>query len=207
VNPRRALRRLAGLAATATVFVVSGCGSNGNISIGPNGAGPAIAWLRCEQPPGKPSGMQVLMAQSVPTASAVPCLRSSVDNWTLATFDVSNGRSMIKFAYQEGTSETVIVEMTPRCDMRGATEVSSEQSGMRRYDREVVVANRYSNERYYVYPDACTSVRFDLAGTGTLPALRGAEVTGALGFIGRDVLDREVRQVSDGHLHLDPDRS
>ena len=39
----------------------------------------------------------VLMAQSVPTASAVPCMRTTLDDWFLDDLDSSHGRTRIEF--------------------------------------------------------------------------------------------------------------
>ena len=57
-------------------------------------------------------------------------------------------------------------------------------------------------ERYYTYPDACTSLRLNL--TGRYADLRAGELTSVFGFVGRGNLDERIGDVSDHRLHLDP---
>jgi len=45
-------------------------------------------------------------------------------------------------------------------------------------------------------------LRFDMAATGA--ELRGAEFAGALGFVAREELDRQIRAATDDRLTLDP---
>jgi hypothetical protein len=147
--------------------------------------------------------MHVLLAQSVPTASAVPCLRAPVGNWILTKFDARDGSSRIEFAYRYGDGDTATIDSAAACDPRDAREVASQFEGVRRYDRELVRAGLYADETYYQYPGGCTVLRFHLAREGA--SLRGADIAAALGFLARERLDRQIRRFSNGHLQLDPD--
>jgi hypothetical protein len=196
------VRRLSVVLAAVAATAVGGCGSN--VYIGSQDADPAVTEFRCGRPDGGPSGMLVLIAQSVPSASAVPCLTGEAGRWTMAEFTVRDGSSVIGFAYQYGGPDRVTVEMRARCDLHDAKEVSSRHEGARRYNRDLVRNGRYANEIYYVYEGACTSVRFDLVATGA--DLRGAEFAGSLAFVARSELDRQIRAATDGRLTLDPAR-
>jgi hypothetical protein len=191
-----------GVAAVVLAVALGGCGSN--LYIGPDGPDPAANPMLCTQPPGEVSGMQVLMAQSVPAASAVPCLHQRLDNWMVSTFDAARGGTTIEFSYRFGESETATIEVRPRCDMHGAKEVASEHAGAQRFDLEVQRGKLYADERYYTHPGVCTSLRFHL--TGANASLRGAELGGVLGFVSRESLDRRIREATDHHLRLDPGR-
>ena len=198
---RAAPAALAALAALAAVaLALGGCGSN--VYIGSQENDPAVTEFRCERHDGGPSGMLVLIAQSVRTASAVPCIEGEAGRWTMAEFTVRDGSSVIGFAYQYGGPDRVTVELRAECDVRDAKEVSSRHEGTRRYNRELVRDGRYANEIYFVHEGACTLLRFDLVATGA--DLRGAEFTGALGFVTRAEIDRQIRAATDGHLTLDP---
>lgn len=184
---------------TVLLLATGGCGG---VYIGPDGPDPATRPLRCQQPADEPSGMQVLLAQSVPTASAVPCLTGDITDWLVAVFEVGNGRARIGFTHRYGRDDdTAVVELTAGCDVGAAREVSSRFDGMRRYDRPGDRGNRYTDRIFYVSPGACTALRFNLSGAGA--DLRGAEIAGVLGFVARADLDRQIRAASDGHLHLD----
>jgi hypothetical protein len=146
--------------------------------------------------------MQVLLAQSVPSASAVPCLTDDVPDWLVTVFDVGDGRARIEFTDMYGRDDdTAVVELAAECDVGDAREVTSRFDGIRRYDRQVDRANGYADRTWYVYPGACVALRFNLAGAGAV--LRGGEIAGALGFVSRADIDRQVRAASDGHLRLD----
>jgi len=200
VNARAAGARAAGvLVAAALVSAASGCGS---VYIGTEGSDPSTGPMRCDQPADQPSGMQVLLAQSVPTASAVPCLRSEVGDWVVTGFDVQDGQNRLELSHRYGDEDTVTIESAASCDLHGAREVSSQLDGVRRYDRELTEAGRYANETYYVYRGGCTWLHFSVSGAGA--SLRAAEVAGALGFVSRDDLDGQIRAATDDRLHLDP---
>lgn len=188
------------LAAVTAAVATGGCGT---VYVGVDGPDPATAPLLCEQPAADASGMQVLLAQSVPTATAVPCLRSQVGDWIVTRFEVQDGRARIDFTYRYGHDDSATPELTPECQVGEAREVAGGIDGTRQYRREVRAPDRYADEIFYVYPGGCTSLRFHLSGSGA--ALRGGELASALGFVTRYQLDRQIRDASDGQLHLDPE--
>jgi hypothetical protein len=193
------------LAATGAVLALAlatgGCGSS--LYVGSDGPDPAVKGMRCVQPNDAPSGMLVLFAQAVPSASSVPCLSSPIGNWIMSRFDVRDGSARVEFTDQYGADGQVTLELLATCDTGDAREVASRHDGMQRFNRDLTRAGRYANEVHYRYPGGCTSLRFDLNPDGA--ELRGAEVAGALDFVTREDLDRQIRKASDGHLELDPD--
>ncbi len=185
---------------TALLLATGGCGSG--VYLGPDGSDPATRPLRCDQPADEPSGMLVLLAQSVPGASAVPCLTDDVPDWLVTVFEVGNGRARIEFTDRYGRDDdSATVELTADCDIGDAREVTSRFPGIRRFLRQVNRENGYGDRIWWVYDGACTSVRFNLTGAGAI--LRGGEISGALGFVDRADLDGQIRAASDGHLRLD----
>ena len=70
-----------------------------------------------------------LMAQSVPSASLIPCLQLVPVDWTVAEVAVNNGRSVITLDHDRGGRAAMVVRLTAACDLAGATEVTSEQRG------------------------------------------------------------------------------
>jgi hypothetical protein len=195
------IRRLCAAGAVAAfALATGGCGSG--IYIGTEGDDPATGAMRCDRPSDSPSGMLVLLAQAVPTASAVPCLTAAIPNWLMSRFDVRDGSGLVEFTYRHSADDRVVIEVRPACDLGDAREVASRFDGMRRYNRTVTRAGRYADESYFVHPGGCTTLRFDIAGAGA--DLRGAEVAGELGFVTRADLDRRIRAASDDNLELDP---
>ena len=163
------------------------------------------ARVRCDPRPGEVNHSLVLMAQSVPTAPALPCVRAAPADWTMSDFSARSGRSRFSLSYVLHGAEMergVTVELTRRCNTGGAKEVTTEQPLMRRYDREVRGGSRYADERFLVTAGSCVRYRFDLRGTGA--EQQATEIWSALGFVGRDVLRAQIREHSDGRLDLDP---
>jgi hypothetical protein len=195
----RAAPRALAILAAAALASATGCGS---VYIGTEGSDPATRPMLCDQPSDQPSGTQILLAQSVPTASAVPCLRSEAGDWVVTKVDVRDGLGRIELSHRYGDEDTATIDLTAGCDVSDAHEVASQFEGVRRYTRELTRAGRYASESYYVYPGACTWLRFHLSGDGA--RLRSAEISGALSFVSRDHIDRQIREASDGHLQLDP---
>jgi tRNA A-37 threonylcarbamoyl transferase component Bud32 len=146
-----------------------------------------------------------LVAQSVPSASLVPCLRWSVpDGWELAKVTVNDGRSVITL-YDRLHLATVVVQLTADCDVGGASLVPPGQPEVRRYLRTESVLPQYSATRFEVFPGGCVTTWL------TVPDVNRDWVTsqaGALlGFTSRQTLQQLLEQRSDGRLYLDPARA
>jgi tRNA A-37 threonylcarbamoyl transferase component Bud32/membrane-associated phospholipid phosphatase len=139
-----------------------------------------------------------LMAQSVPSASLVPCVQLVPVDWKIANVAVNNGRSVITLDDRGGRA-AMRVELTAPChlDLAGATEVTSEQPGAPRSFRID------SATRAYTFPGGCVTQRFRGAGPS---ALRLSETASAelVGFITREQLGQALARRSHGRLQLDP---
>ncbi|HEX2184123.1 MAG TPA: hypothetical protein VHN78_01290, partial [Chloroflexota bacterium] len=101
-----------------------------------------------------------------------------------------------------GGKAALVVQLAAACDLTGATEVTSEQPGARRYLRTDRTAPGFSATRAYVFPGGCVTQRFSRAGPSELRMNDTASTE--LGFITREQLGQALRQRSDGRLQLDP---
>ena len=142
-----------------------------------------------------------LMAQSVPSASLVPCVQLLPVGWSVAEVAVNNGRSVITLNHDRAGRAAMVVELTASasCDLAGASEVTSEQPGARRYYRTDAGS---SETRLYVFPGGCVTQRFRAAApsAGRMSDTAASE----LGFIAREGLRQALSQRSHGRLELDP---
>jgi tRNA A-37 threonylcarbamoyl transferase component Bud32/membrane-associated phospholipid phosphatase len=143
-----------------------------------------------------------LMAQSVPSASLIPCLQLVPADWTVAKVAVNNGRSVITLDHDRAGSGAMVVRLTASCDLAGATEVSSEQSGARRYLRVDRNSTEFSATRAYTFPGGCVTQRFRAAGPSAFRLSDTASTE--FGFITREDLRLALSQRSHGRLELDP---
>jgi hypothetical protein len=144
-----------------------------------------------------------LMAQSVPSASLVPCVQLLPVGWTVAEVAVNNGRSVITVDHDRAGEAAVVVELTAAaCDLAGAKEVTSELREARRYWRVDSNAPVFAATRLYDFSWGCVTARL------TVPAASGQQLTtetsSAFGFTTRQELRRALSRRSDGRLQLDP---
>jgi tRNA A-37 threonylcarbamoyl transferase component Bud32 len=143
-----------------------------------------------------------LMAQSVPSASLVPCVQLFPVGWSVAEVAVNDGRSLITLDHDRAGKAAVVVRLTASCDLTGATEVTSEQPGARRYLRIDRNAPGFSATRAYAFPGGCITAQI------RAPAANGQQLTtetsSAIGFMSREQLRRALSQRSHGRLELDP---
>jgi hypothetical protein len=147
----------------------------------------------------------VLMAQAVPSASLIPCVSAVPASWRHGEVTVRTGLARFAFAsasIDSPESVPLTVELTPSCDVRGATEVPTDEPGTRRWERLESVAPAYVGERFYVYAGGCTTLRFALSGQDSVQAV--GESSLAVGFLSRDSVRKQVRDSSDGRFELDP---
>jgi hypothetical protein len=156
--------------------------------------------------PCAPSGNEldermVLMAQSVPTASAVPCVHTKLDDWFLDDLDSWDGRTRIEFS-RLIDEFALTIELTRTCDPGGARETATDLQGTRRFDQRIRTGSSYRDRRFYLLPGACVTYEFKLTGTGAEKA--ADEMSRALGLVGRDQLADQVNAYSGGRLQLDP---
>ena len=82
----------------------------------------------------------VLMAQSVPTASWVPCVENVPVGWRFAGLDARSGSARFWLDSDRDGARAIEVRLTGGCDTRGATEIPSELDDLRRYERVTQVS-------------------------------------------------------------------
>jgi len=149
--------------------------------------------LRCA-----PHEPLLLMAQSVPTASLVPCIEILPVGWTLGDVVVGDGSS--RFTLTSDRGGVLVAELTPSCDLGGAVELTSEQPEARRYLRIERNPAGVVMTRTYTFPGGCVTQRL-VAPEASRQQL-ASESSSALGFTTRDDLAAALRRDSGGRLEL-----
>jgi hypothetical protein len=182
------------LALTVVAVATTGC-MNAEL------VGSASGLPRCAPEADDRLGGMVLMAQSVPGAQWLPCVRRMPVGWTFVGFDARDGQTDIRFGSDREGMTALTVLVRPSCELTGAAEVPSEWPELRRYERVTRVSSGYGGERHYTFTGGCVTYRFDLRGDSRAEAV--AVVSDALGFVSRQSVARQVREGSDGRLELD----
>jgi tRNA A-37 threonylcarbamoyl transferase component Bud32/membrane-associated phospholipid phosphatase len=145
---------------------------------------------------------QWLLAQSVPSASLVPCVGSLPTGWSFGNVTVNDGQSLMPLNHDRAGTGVLVVRLTAGCDSRGATQMSSSQPQVRRYQRIDRRAPRLEVTRFDLFPGGCVTAQ------AAVPAANQAEITTQLTTIlhytTRQALQQALDQRSDGRLRLDP---
>jgi hypothetical protein len=74
----------------------------------------------------EPESQTILIAQSVPTATRVPCVRDLPLGWSSMSTEVTDGRVLMTFGVGSAVSPVVTVVFAERCDPAPGPAVSSQ---------------------------------------------------------------------------------
>jgi tRNA A-37 threonylcarbamoyl transferase component Bud32 len=150
-----------------------------------------------------------LMAQSLPSASRIPCIRALPPDTTIQ-LRVHNGQSVLELTSTIGPNPDVnvgtepqvpeggvAVRLTAACDAPTRGEGRIVAPGVRRFQVE---GARGTPEAVDVFPGGCVTYQ---PGAGTAAELLD-QVERAVSFRTRDELRQTLRHHSNGRLQLDP---
>jgi hypothetical protein len=143
-----------------------------------------------------------LMAQSVPSASLVPCVESRLVGWRVANVAVNNGRAVVTLDHDRAGAGAVVVRMAAACDPAGAVEAPSQEPRVRRFVQVERLAGAFSATWYDRFPGGCVTYR--LYSTTDPTGQFANEAPSLLGLTTRGQLREALSQRSHGRLHLDP---
>ncbi len=141
-----------------------------------------------------------LEAQSVPSASLVPCVRSRVPGWMVADVAVNNGRSVITLDHDRAGKGAVEARLAASCDTAGAVEMPSPTQGVRRFQQVDRATDAFGATWYDRFPGGCVTYR--LRSASDIEGSFAVELPGLLGFASRDALRNALAERSDLRLRL-----
>jgi tRNA A-37 threonylcarbamoyl transferase component Bud32 len=146
--------------------------------------------------PGTPDcgtgSLTVLVAQSVPSATQVPCIAALPAGWISEPAHVERGKATFWLSSDQGGDHAVKVTLVPRaaCDVGRATPVPSDEPGADRYEQPRRL-RPLATTRFYLFDGGC--VRYDIAFTSGAETELLFDVDQAVGFIPRERLVDHVR--------------
>jgi tRNA A-37 threonylcarbamoyl transferase component Bud32/membrane-associated phospholipid phosphatase len=143
-----------------------------------------------------------LEAQSVPSASLVPCVRIRLPGWKVADVAVNNGRTVIALDHDRAGAEAVVVRLAGGCDTTGTVETPAQAPGVHHYERVERLAGAFSARWYDRFPGGCLT--YQLHSTSDPEGRFAVELPTLLGYTSRDGLRQALIQRSDERLRLDP---
>ena len=104
-----------------------------------------------------------IVAQSLPTASYVPCLRDLPQGWSTSGFDATQNGTSFLLDSDRSPGRPVQVRLTATCRPGIASPSPPRAPGVLTYTRLTSVRPRFTGTLYDVFPGGCVSYAFDFA--------------------------------------------
>jgi hypothetical protein len=133
-----------------------------------------------------------IIAQSVPSASYVPCLRELPEGWSTSGFDPTQDGSSFLLNSDRSPERPVTVRLSGTCAIGGASPSSARAPGVLTYTRLDSISPRFAGRLYDVFPGGCVSYGFDFASGSQIALMEQFE--GAVGLYPRQQLRLVLKQ-------------
>jgi tRNA A-37 threonylcarbamoyl transferase component Bud32 len=148
---------------------------------------------RCPNPEIRSDAL-ILEAQSVPSASLLPCVKEDElpTGWTFSGLDVIDGSSRLYLDSDRAGFHAVNIDLVPSCNTEGATEVPTDEVGTQRYELTFPREDRYVGKRFYTFEGGCAIYEFDLTGPGRAGLAEEASI--GMSFVSREEGERELEE-------------
>jgi hypothetical protein len=111
----------------------------------------------------EPGPRLALVAQSVPGASYVPCIRELPEDWGTRGFRAGRYGTRFRLVADRPGSRPVGVTFAATCDTSGAVPTTPRADGVRTSIRLVAVSPRYTGTLIDAFAGGCVTYRFDFA--------------------------------------------
>jgi tRNA A-37 threonylcarbamoyl transferase component Bud32 len=143
-----------------------------------------------------------LVAQSVPSASQVPCIPEELPGWKVANVAVNDGRSEITLNHDRAGKGVVVLRLTATCATGDAVEAPSQVAQGQRFESPDQMGGGYEATWYERFQGGC--VTYQLHSQRDPVGRFATEARVLLGFTSRQRLADELERRSNGRLQLDP---
>jgi tRNA A-37 threonylcarbamoyl transferase component Bud32 len=153
------------------------------------------------QPHCDTSSVMILMAQSVPSATQIPCVASLPAGWDFGRMHVNDERGTFWLDSDLGGDVALTVTLLPEagCSVEGAFAVPSDEPGIERFERPERLPPNLLSTRYYLFEGGCVTYRFAFNEDAEASLMLATD--GAVGFMPRTDLVAEV-DLRSGGLNL-----
>lgn len=137
-------------------------------------------------------GSGLIVAQSVPTASQIPCFEDLPTGWTYDSVVVNEHHTVITLDSDRVGDGAAVLRLEQTCDTSAAVASPSDQPAAERFDEIERLRPGLRARQYYVFPGGCVWWTFDFdSGTSATAAV---SVDDALVLVPRADLDAAVRE-------------
>jgi hypothetical protein len=104
-----------------------------------------------------------IVAQSVPSASYLPCIRNLQPGWTTSGFDPAQDGTSFLLNSDRSPGQPVTVRLTTACRISGASPSPARAPGVLTYTRLDSIRPRFAGRLYDVFPGGCVTYTFDFS--------------------------------------------
>jgi hypothetical protein len=133
-----------------------------------------------------------IVAQSVPSASYLPCIRDLQPGWTASGFDPSQDGTGFLLNSDRSPGQPVTVRLTTACRTRGASPSPARATGVLTYTRLDSIRPRFAGRMYDVFPGGCVTYTFDFSHGSQIALME--QFTSAVGLYPRRQLRLVLKQ-------------
>ena len=133
----------------------------------------------------------VIEAQSVPSATQLPCIVQFPLGWTLGGSLIQNGLFRFWLDSDRAGFRAAEVDLASTCDVSSAVAVPPQagEAPARTYEEPISLPPGFASQRFLEFPGGCVTERFRFQGGA--PATLALEVEQALSFVDRrEIVDR-----------------
>jgi hypothetical protein len=146
--------------------------------------------------------VEILSAQTVPSASYVPCLADGLAEWEVRTTEYTDDGTSLRLVTAR-LDGTWTIELADSCEPGSApSQPPIDQFEGELFQRVDDGGDRFRETTYYTFDGGCVVSDLDLPGDRSIDAPRD-ERDEALTFVPRAQLAAEVERRTDGKLTLD----
>lgn len=139
-----------------------------------------------------------LIAQSVPSASYLPCIVTMPAGWRSSSLTVRAGATTFSLVSDRAQGRAVDISFRRTCAAAGATPIPPRTTGGRSLLRLRSIEPRYAGTMFDVFPGGCVTYRFDFSRDSHIALM--ADMEQAVGFVSRDALRLELHRRLDIEL-------
>lgn len=141
-----------------------------------------------------------ILAQAVPTAGYVPCVRALRQGWKVTAFSVRNGSAHLSLLSDRSGGHPVDVTLTASCDDTGAIPATPRADGVRSSMLLRSVSPLYAGTMYDVFSGGCVRYSFAFPRGPHIPLLE--DLTASVALVRR--IDLRVAVHKRLGVELDP---
>lgn len=142
----------------------------------------------------------ILMAESVKSATLIPCVRSLPIGWSFSGFGAQDGRAIFTLSSEAAGRDALSVELTSACPAsEGSDEARSDEPGTRLRTRTLPSQDQYRARWRYTFEGGCVTYDLTFVSGAPVDRLQG-EIVRSISFIARSEINRQVELNSDRPL-------